>query len=218
MDTNTSNPKPTSGIILLACPDAGVILHHGQIINIPVIGRVIRRVNTQTLFHRPFKAVLPHHLVPRKGWRPPCQGWGACPREIERKPSLRCTPRWSSTSLTTRPSPGPAAEVAQTLPSPSPSFGGNGPSHQTTDPQSQQPKPPDGLVHTLPPTPGMWSLSCAALPPKPRRRLAPIPPERRHQRGVDCQLGSSAITSILRPSRPLKAPTSRSRTKALGSP
>ena len=45
-----------------------------------------------------------------RGWRSPCQGWGACPREIERKPSLRCTPRWSSTCSTTRPSLG----VAQT--------------------------------------------------------------------------------------------------------
>ena len=32
--------------------------------------------------------------------------------------------------------------------------GGNGPSHQTTDPQ--QPRSPDGLVHPLPP-PGVWS-------------------------------------------------------------
>ena len=61
------------------------------------------------------------------------------------------------------------------------SFGGNGPSHQTTDPQSQQLRPPDGLVHPLPPTPGMWSLSCAALPPEPRRRALRLPSSDSHQ-------------------------------------
>ena len=66
----------------------------------------------------------------------------ACPGETKRKPSLRCTPRWSSTSSTTRPSLCSAAEVAQTLPSISQGIGGNGPSHLTTFPQSQQPTPP----------------------------------------------------------------------------
>ena len=62
-----------------------------------------------------------------------------------------------------------------------------------------------------------------ASPKAPSRRTlrlppeSPIPPERRHQRGLDGQLpchrvNPSPITSILRPSRPLKALGSRSRT------
>ena len=46
--------------------------------------------------------------------------------------------------------------------------------------------------HPLLPTPGTWSLSCAALPRQRALRLprSPIPPERRHQCGVESQLGS----------------------------
>ena len=101
--------------------------------------------------------------APPRSLRDGGQGWGACPGEKKRKPSLRCTLRWSSTCSTTRPSLGSATEVAQPLPSPSQGFGGNGPSHRTAA---------SALSH---PTPGMWSLSCATLPPEPRRRALRLP-------------------------------------------
>ena len=120
--------------------------------------------------------------------------------------------------LLNQPSLGSASKVVETPPSQD--FGGIGPSQMTTRPRFLQPTPPDGLIRTLPPTWGTWSHSCAA----PLRRAlrgspprSPIPPEKRHQRGVDGQLGflpqvnPSAITSI-----PLITPKSRSRTRAFG--
>ena len=97
-------------------------------------------------------------------------------------------------------------------------YGGIGPSQMTTGPRFLQPTPPDGLVRPLP-IPGTRSLSCAALPSEPPRRAllprSPIPPQRRHQCGPCHRVNPSTITSILRPSKPLKAPKSRSRTKGV---
>ena len=126
----------------------------------------------------------------------PCARVGAPVQRDEAKASLRFTPRWSSTSSTTRPSFGSASEMAQTPPSPSQDFGGGDPSHLTPGPLCLQPTPPDGLVrlsHQL-------QVRCFLLVPRflqshsgapcgssPR---SPIPLEKKHQRRVDGQLGS----------------------------
>ena len=100
-------------------------------------------------------------------------------RSTKRKPSLRCTQGWSTSTSTTRPSDGSAPGVAQTLPSPSEDFGGNGPSHLTTGPLFLQ------VVSFLRRASSSHPGAPCGSPPR-----SPIPPERRHQRGVEGQLGS----------------------------
>ena len=127
-----------------------------------------------------------HSAPPRflRGWRPPEQGWSACPGEIERKPSFRCTPRWNFTSSNT------AAEMAQSLPSPSQRFGGNGPSHRTTDPSLRSQHHQTGssaLSHQLRVcgfflAPRFLQSHAGAPCGSPPR--TPIPPERKHKRDV----------------------------------
>ena len=91
-----------------------------------------------------------------EGMEAPVPGLGGLGRLSKRDTTKPLPARWSSTSSTTRPSLGSAAEAAQTLPSPSQAFGRSGPSHLTIDPQSQQPTPP-GVVRPLLPTSGVWS-------------------------------------------------------------
>ena len=155
-----------------------------------------------------------------RGWRPPCQGWGLSRRDrakalpaLHARMELHLLNHAAFTRFCSRSGTDSAFAFARL---------------RRKWAVSSDHRPPVSAAKTtkrarpcgLFPAPRFLQSHAGAPGGSPPR--TPIPPERKHQRGVYCQLGSlpqvnpSAITSILRPSRPLKTPTSRSRTKALG--
>ena len=143
-----------------------------------------------TLSHKSTLATLTVRLVRRSSRTT------SCPEETEapdprlerlsrrdKAKSLRCTPGWSSTSSTTRPSLGSASTVAQTLLSPS----------QLTTGSRLLQQHPDRLVR-LSQTLGSWSLSCVALPPEPLPRVWRVPSSQSHRRRGDTNVVSMATT------------------------